>query len=229
MKWQRPRFDAVCFDCDSTLTRIEGINELARRAGREAEIASLTDAAMNGDVPLEAVYAKRLDLVRPDRAALAWLAERYTDETVIGAVETIATLKQHGMAVHIVTSGLLQAVAEFARTLGLAPAQVHAVEVYFDAAGAYQGFDSSSPLCRSDGKSIVCRRIAIAMHGTVAMVGDGVTDLGARAGGAYVVGYGGVINRDIMRQGADRYVAAPSLTATLPALLTEGEQGGSAG
>jgi phosphoserine phosphatase len=86
-----PKFDAVCFDCDSTLTRIEGIDELARRSGCEAKIASLTEAAMNGAIPLEAVYAKRLDLVRPDRAALAWLAGRYTDEMVSGAAETIAT------------------------------------------------------------------------------------------------------------------------------------------
>ena len=222
---QRPRFDAVCFDCDSTLTRIEGIDELARRAGRDAEVASLTEAAMNGVIPLEVVYAKRLDLVRPDRVALAWLAERYVDEMVIGAAETFAMLRRHGKAVYVVTSGLLQAVAEFARVLGLAPAEVHAVEVFFDAAGAYRGYDSSSPLCGSSGKATVCRNIA-AMHGSVAMVGDGVTDLVAREGGAYVVGYGGIIQRDIMLQEADCYIAAPSLTATLPALLTEEEQSG---
>ena len=155
-----PKFDAVCFDCDSTLTRIEGIDELARRSGCEAKIASLTEAAMNGAIPLEAVYAKRLDLVRPDRAALAWLAVRYADEMVSGAAETIATLRRHGKAVYVVTSGLLQAVAEFARTLGLAPAQVHAVEVHLDVAGAYQGFNTGSPLCRSDGKAIVPRSLA---------------------------------------------------------------------
>jgi len=219
MKSPRPKFDAVCFDCDSTLTRIEGIDELARRSGCEAKIASLTEAAMNGAIPLEAVYAKRLELVRPDRAALAWLAGRYADEMVSGAAETIATLRGHGKAVYVVTSGLLQAVAEFVRILGFVPAQVHAVEVDLDATGTYQGFNTGSPLCRSDGKAIVCRRIA-ATHGSVAMVGDGMTDLAARAGGAYVVGYGGVVYRDIMRQEADWYIAGPTLTATLPALLT---------
>jgi phosphoserine phosphatase len=221
---QRPRFDAVCFDCDSTLTRIEGIDELARRAGCEAEIASLTAAAMDGDILLEEIYAKRIDIVRPDKAALAWLAERYVEEMVSGAAETIATLKRHGKAVYVVTSGLLQAVAEFAGTLGFVLSEVHAVSVHLDAAGAYQGFDTSSPLCRSDGKAIVCRRIAAA-HVNVAMVGDGVTDLAARAGGAYVVGYGGVTHREAMLQEADCYIAAPSLTATLPALLTEEELG----
>jgi phosphoserine phosphatase len=223
MMAQRPRFDAVCFDCDSTLTRIEGINELARRAGREAKVASLTEGAMNGVITLEAVYAKRLDIVRPDKAALAWLAERYVEEMVSGAVETITTLRRHSKAVYVVTSGLLQAVVEFACILGLAPAQVHAVEVHFDATGSYQGFDSSSPLCRSDGKALICRKLA-AEHGIVVMVGDGVTDLAARAGGAYVVGYGGVIHRDTMLQEADCYISSPLLTATLAALLTEEEQ-----
>jgi phosphoserine phosphatase len=216
---QCPRFDAVCFDCDSTLTRIEGIDELARRAGREAEIASLTEAAMNGAVSLEAVYAKRLALVRPDEVALAWLAERYAEEMVSGAAETITTLRRRGKAVYVVTSGLLQAVAVFARTLGLLPAQVHAVEVYLDAAGAYQGFDSSSPLCYSDGKAVICRRLA-AVHSSIAIVGDGVTDLTAHESGAYVIGYGGVVQRYIMRQEADCYIAGPSLTATLPVLLS---------
>jgi phosphoserine phosphatase len=220
----RPRFDAVCFDCDSTLTRIEGIDELARRAGREAEIASLTEAAMNGAIPLEEVYAKRLDLVRPDKAALVWLAERYVEEMVSGAAETVATLRRHGKAVYVVTSGLLQAVAEFARSLGFVLNEIHAVKVHLDAVGTYQGFDTSSPLCRSDGKAIICRGIA-ATHGNVAMVGDGVTDLAARAGGAYVVGYGGVTPRETVLQEADCYISAPSLTATLPALLTEEEQG----
>jgi phosphoserine phosphatase len=99
------------------------------------------------------------------------------------------------------------------------------VQVHLDAAGAYQGFDLSSPLCCSDGKATICRSIA-AMHGNVAMVGDGATDLAAREGGAYVVGYGGVIHRGIMLREADCYIAAPSLTATLPALLTEEEQSG---
>jgi len=219
---KRPRLDAVCFDCDSTLTGIEGIDELADRASCGPQVEALTEAAMSGLVPLEEVYAKRLDLVRPDRSTLAWLAERYADATVSGAVETIATLKRHGKAVYVITGGLLQAVAEFARSLGFSPEQVHAVNVYFDGAGAYQGFDTSSPLCRSDGKATICREL-VAKHGRIAMVGDGLTDLAARAGGAYVVGYGGVAYREAMRQGADFYVVTPSLTGTLPALLTEEE------
>src|SRR4030095_6167659 len=103
---KRPRLDAVCFDCDSTLTSIEGIDELADRASCGPQIAALTEAAMNGLAPLEEVYAKRLDLVRPDRSTLAWLAERYADATVSGAAETIATLEGHGKTADAHTGAL---------------------------------------------------------------------------------------------------------------------------
>ena len=81
----QPKFAAVCFDCDSTLSRIEGIDELASRRGRKQEVSRLTEAAMNGSLALDAVYAERLSMVSPDEAAMAWLGERYVQELVPGA------------------------------------------------------------------------------------------------------------------------------------------------
>lgn len=219
----RSTFDAVCFDCDSTLSHIEGIDELARWAGCEAAIVELTNAAMNGEVSLDVIYAARLNRVRPNRAALAWLADRYAESIVIGAKETISTLQRHGKAVYVVSGGLRPSVAAFAGMLGIDPSHVFAVDVYFDDTGAYLGFDPDSPLCRNNGKAIICRAIG-ERYGTVAMVGDGVTDLAARAGGAYVVGYGGVVFRDAMQKEADCYVTAKTLTATLEALLDDKER-----
>ena len=60
-------FDIICFDCDSTLSKIEGIDELAKQVGMGEAMSKLTDAAMNGEVPLEAVYQQRLSLIRPNR------------------------------------------------------------------------------------------------------------------------------------------------------------------
>ncbi len=218
------KFDAVCFDCDSTLSRVEGIDELAARAGCKAEIAALTEAAMNGEVALDDVYGARLERVRPDRAALDWLAERYIDETVDGASEAIATLQRLGKSVYVVSGGLRQSVVQFARTLGVDAAHVFAVDVFFDRSGAYARFDHASPLARNDGKAVVCRAIG-ELQGAVALVGDGVTDLAARAGGAYIVGYGGVAHREAVKAAADAYVATQSLTAVLDAVLTDDEKG----
>jgi len=218
---ERPKFSAICFDCDGTLTRIEGIDELARRSGQEDAIAPLTAAAMEGSLPLEEVYAKRLAIVRPDRDALAWLGQRYVEEIVDGAVETIATLQRLGKPIYLVSGGLLQAVVTLAQALAIPLSNVCAVEIYLDSDGNYVGFDADSPLARSDGKAAVCRRLA-ARHGVLAMVGDGMTDLNARAGGAYVVGFGGVTHRPVMAEGADCFIDS-MLARTLDVLLTGAE------
>jgi len=218
---ERPKFSAICFDCDGTLTRIEGIDELARRSGQEDAIAPLTAAAMEGSLPLEEVYAKRLAIVRPDRDALAWLGQRYVEEIVDGAVETIATLQRLGKSIYLVSGGLLQAVVTLAQALAIPLSNVCAVEIYLDSDGNYVGFDADSPLARSDGKAAVCRRLAT-RHGVLAMVGDGMTDLNARAGGAYVVGFGGVTHRPVMAEGADCFIDS-MLARTLDVLLTGAE------
>jgi phosphoserine phosphatase len=222
MMTERPKFAAICFDCDSTLTRIEGIDELALRSGREAEIAPLTAAAMDGTLSLEEVYARRLEVVRPGRDALAWLGRRYVEEMVDGARETIAALQGLGKAVYLVSGGFLQSVAKLAQAVGIRHANVRAVEVYLDITGNFAGFDASSPLVRGDGKAEICRALA-ALHGPIAMVGDGATDLAARAGGACVIGFGGVSSRQVMVEGADCFIADTTLMRTLEVLLTDAE------
>ena len=223
MSHPQQKFAAVCFDCDSTLSRIEGIDELASRRGLKHEVSRLTEAAMNGSLAIDAVYAERLSMVSPDQAAMAWLGERYVQELVPGARETVEALHRLGKVVYLVSGGLLPAVRHLSRALAIPDTHVFAVAVHFDGAGAYSGFDSTSPLARADGKAVVCRQLA-ARHGSIAMVGDGMTDIAARAGGAYVVGFGGVVYREQVAKGADCYIAGPELTATLEQLLSEEER-----
>lgn len=217
-----PPFDAVCFDCDSTLTTLEGIDELAVRAGIAEKIVPLTTAAMDGTLTIDQVYEKRLELIRPDAAALAWVGERYIAEIVPGARETIARLQALGKPVHVISGGLFQPVLALAQALAVPEANVHAVPVLMTPPGAYAGFDKTSPLARKGGKATVCREIS-KRHGRIALVGDGVTDLEARDGGAAVIGFGGVVARPLVRAGADVFVDDANLTAVLPYLLTKAE------
>ena len=166
------KFRAVCFDCDSTLSRLEGIDELASRYGRKSEVAGLTEAAMNGSLSIDDVYAKRLSIVRPDREAVAWLGRRYVEELVPGARETIEALRRLGKEVYVVSGGLLPSVRHLAEALTIPWSHVYAVSLEFDANGAYRGFDQGSPLPRADGKAVVCREIA-ERHGAIAMSATG--------------------------------------------------------
>jgi len=218
----RRLFDIVCFDCDSTLSRIEGIDELAKRTGVEKEVEPLTAAAMAGTLSLDAVYVQRLSIVRPDRESIEWLGQRYVEEMVPGARETIMALKRAGKPVHIVSGGLRPAIELLARVLEIPASRVHAVDLIFADDGTYRDFDRGSPLSRQDGKAIVCRALTASRH-SVALVGDGASDLVAREVGVFVVGFGGVERREAMEKGADAFVGGPDLTAVLNTLLGTAE------
>jgi phosphoserine phosphatase len=211
------KFRTVVFDCDSTLSRIEGIDELA--AGRREVIAALTDAAMRGEVPLENVYGARLRLIRPDRAAVEAIARRYIAEAVPGARETVRQLRAHGVEVRILSGGLRQAILPFAEWLGLSPTVVRAVDIHFDAAGAFFEFDEKSPLARSGGKLAVMKRWRSMLPRPILMVGDGITDLEARPAVDRFIAFAGVVERAAVTAAADAVIRTPSLLPVLEEVL----------
>jgi len=196
-----PPYRLVFFDVDSTLVTIEGIDILA---GGDPRIVELTEAAMNGAIPLEEVYARRLELIRPSRAAVDALAARYRRSLVDGAAETIAALQRAGAIVHLVTAGVDQAIAPLAKTLDVR--HVHAVRLQFADDGSYADFDRRSPLTRAGGKEIVVRDIRARTKGKAAFVGDGASDLEAKAAVDLFIGFGGVRERAMVRESADVYV-----------------------
>lgn len=212
------KFDIVCFDCDSTLSAIEGIDELARRVGLGEQMAALTHAAMNGEVPLQEVYAKRLDAIQPDRQSIAWVGELYVEQVVPGAQAVVQNLLQVGAQVCIVSGGLRQAILPLAAYLGIPERHVHAVDVFFNVDGSYRGFDDSSVLAQTGGKAKICHLLNPQQKALV-MIGDGQTDLEAQQAGATVIGFGGVVAREAVQTRADFYVADASLESVLPFIL----------
>ncbi|MDQ5939889.1 MAG: phosphoserine phosphatase [Pseudomonadota bacterium] len=196
-------FDVICFDCDSTLSKIEGIDELAKRVGLGDELAELTNAAMNGDVALEDIYAKRLNLIKPSRADIEWLSTLYISELVDGVESVFRQLAQHNKSVHIISGGLLPAILPLAKILNVPQSHIHAVDIYFDNNGQYLGYDIASPLTKNGGKAVMIE--SLKSHNVV-MIGDGQTDLEAQKVGAKVIGFGGVISRDTVRNKADFFV-----------------------
>lgn len=215
-------YRTIIFDCDSTLCSIEGVDELARMKGCDEEVSALTEAAMDGTVPIESIYCRRLDIICPERNELDWLADRYAATIVDGVAEVFDILHQAGKHLHIVSGGFRLAVRRVAELLSIPPGNIHAVDLYFDERGAYSGFDDTSPLVRSGGKAVIAAGL-ISDLGPAAAVGDGITDLDMKSAGATVVGFGGVVIRDRVRREADHFVGGPSLRDVLPYLLTSDE------
>jgi phosphoserine phosphatase len=211
------RVTAVVFDCDSTLSAIEGIDELA--AGHRQEVEALTAAAMRGELPLEAVYRRRLELIRPDRRRIDQLARQYVERLVPDAAAVVAALRAEEITVRIVSGGLLPAVLAVAEAVNVAPGDVAAVAIHFDDGGRYEGFDEASPLARSGGKCDVLAAWRSDAGARTMLVGDGATDAEAAWVADVFVAYAGVVERAGVVEAADVVIRSASLAPVLPLAL----------
>ena len=167
---------------------------------------------------LEDVYGKRLALIEPNSADITALADLYIAEIVDGVEAVFSALLAEGKQVHIISGGIRQAILPLAKKLGLSDAQVHAVDIVFNDDGSYKDFNQQSPLAKTGGKSTICQQIKSDGQ-TMVMIGDGKTDLEAKQAGAVVIGFGGVMKRDIVVNNADSFVDDISLMAVLPHLM----------
>ncbi len=200
----RSRGKLIFFDCDSTLSTIEGIDELARARGPAVfqMVEHLTHQAMNGEVPIHEVFGRRMEIIRPDRATADAVARLYLDTIVPGVPEVIAGLKAGGWTPVIISGGFEPLIHPLAKALGIG--HVEAVPLFFDADGAYAGYGEDYPTTRNGGKPRIIREWKDALlPEAVVMVGDGVSDLESKPEVDLFVGFGGVIPRDAVRKGAD--------------------------
>jgi len=197
-----PRFAAVVLDVDSTLAGIEGIDWLAQR--REptvaTAIAELTERAMRGDLPLEAVYGGRLARIGPTADEIAALTEAYRAALAPGARSCIGALRTAGVRIALVSGGIRQAILPLAAELGIPEHDVRAVELRFDSEGRYGGF-RASPLVTHTGKHLVIETLELAHP--VLGVGDGATDVHMRPAVDVFAAYVGWVRRDPVIQAAD--------------------------
>jgi phosphoserine phosphatase len=99
-------FGLIAFDMDSTLISIECVDEIAALAGRKAEVAAITEAAMRGEIAdYKESLRQRVALLRGVPAAAL---ERVYDERLRlnpGADRLVATCKAAGLKTLLVSGG----------------------------------------------------------------------------------------------------------------------------
>ncbi len=218
-------FASFWFDCDSTLSTIEGIDVLSGRVSADLlrEIQDLTHRAMEGEIPLAEVYERRLARVAPGREDLEAAGRSYIDHMVPDARQTVRALMALGKHVGIISGGLRQPVLMLAGELGVPAERVFAVPALLDAEGAYAGFDRRSPLWQNRGKPAVLGSRP-AHQRPLLFVGDGITDLEAKDQVDLFVGFGGVVRRRVVEEHADVYITENSLRPVLDIGLTAEEK-----
>lgn len=203
----QPRGKLFFVDCDSTLSSIEGIDELARARGQSVfeDVVALTNAAMNGEIPLDEVFPRRMEIIRPDKASCDAVAKLYIETITPGARDLISRLKQEGWTPVILSGGFAPLIQPLARELGIE--HVEAVPLHLLEDGTYGGYGNDYPTTRGGGKNEIIREWKAAMLPTsVIMMGDGASDLETQPDVNLFVGYGGVVQRPKVKAGAGLWI-----------------------
>jgi phosphoserine phosphatase len=234
-----PITDILIVDCDSTLTAVEGIDELARMPGNQDEIAlqvaTLTKRAMEGDIPLETVYGRRLETVNPSQEQVHKIAHIYRETMIPHAKQVIAALQTLGTKVFIVSGGLIEPVRDFGVWLGIPRDHIFAVSMeydqlagkwwrYWDQPGGQNPRSNylsieANPLTGSGGKNRMIQRIRAENAGRAMLVGDGLSDLEAGNEVDLFVGFGGAVHRPRIAELSTIYIHTQSLAPILPLAL----------
>jgi len=164
----------VVLDMDSTLIRIEVIDELARAAGVGPEVSRITERAMQGEMDYDESLRQRVGLLKGlDVAVLDQIA---SDLPLTDGAETlIRVLKRLGYKIAVISGGFSRAAEALKRRLGVDYAYSNNLEVQ---QGKLTG-RVVGPIVNAQRKAELLETIAQAegvLLDQVIAVGDGAND-----------------------------------------------------
>lgn len=198
----------LCVDCDSTLSTIEGIDELAAACGPTVEeaVVNLTNQAMDGEVPLDEVFGRRIELIQPTRELSERVGQMYIETLLPGVSEVLGRLSNDGWTIIIISGGFKQLIEPLAAKLNIS--DVYAVPIHFNEDGSYRYFDESFPTTRNGGKPEIILQLKEKWQPkALVMLGDGVSDLETKPHVDLFIGFGGVVNRAKVKEGSDVFIS----------------------
>ena len=123
-------FKLIAFDMDSTLINIECVDEIADVAGRKAEVAAITEAAMRGEIT-DYKESLRQRVAMLEGVTEEQIAQVYRNRLHLnpGAAELVLACKSAGLKVLLVSGGFTYFSDRLRDRLGLDFARSNLLEV----------------------------------------------------------------------------------------------------
>lgn len=196
-------YSTIVLGVDSVISRIDGIEWLAARRGEDVSrrVAELGAQAREGSISPEQAFAERLAAIRPRRGEVDALSRAYVDAIAPGCADALRRFRRSGVRIVIVSSGLRHALYRLAYRLGIDAYDVHAVDIRFDALGAYLRYDEESPLTSGIGKRSVIE--ALDVERPLLVAGERASDFAIRGAAELFVSFAGPATRETTPGSAD--------------------------
>lgn len=203
----------VVFDADSTLIRNEVIELIADEAGRGAEVAAATEAAMRGEVDFATSLRSRVEALRGvPVSAFARVLERI--EPTPGVRELIDAIHERGGVAAVVSGGFHEILDTVAPELGADVWRANRLAVD---GGSLTGL-VDGPIIDAAGKAAALREWAtdygVPSARTIA-IGDGANDLHMMADAALGLAFNA---KPAVRARADLVIGRVDLRDVIPLL-----------
>lgn len=174
-------FKLIAFDMDSTLINIECVDEIADAAGRKAEVAAITEAAMRGEIAdYKESLRQRVALLKG--VTVAHMEQVLTQRLQLnpGAADLIAACKNAGMKVLLVSGGFTYFTDRVRDRLGIDFTRSNVLEVQNGVLTGHMVDQPWGDICDGAEKRKMlletCTELGISPKQTIAM-GDGANDL----------------------------------------------------
>ena len=175
------QFKLIAFDMDSTLINIECVDEIADAAGRKAEVAAITEAAMRGEI---ADYKESL---RQRVALLKGVSVNHMQQVLTerlrlnpGAADLVKACKAAGMKVLLVSGGFTYFTDHVRDLLGIDWTRSNVLEVANGLLTGRMVDQAWGDICDGEEKRKTlletCQQMGISPSQAIAM-GDGANDL----------------------------------------------------
>lgn len=203
----------VVLDADSTLIRNEVIELIADEAGRGAEVAAATEAAMRGEVDFAESLRSRVAALRGvPVAAFARVIARI--EPTPGVRELISAVHERGGVVAVVSGGFHEVLDVVCPELGVDVWRANRLGV---AAGALSGFVEGE-IVDAAAKATALREWAATYDvppGATVAIGDGANDLKMMDAAALGLAFNA---KPAVRSAADLVIGTVDLREVIPLL-----------